>query len=65
MERKEVGNMEPRILDIKVFPNGDIVIKDGNDLYVTDQFKAPEVVPKIQMTDAQIGAIRYLHHIIP
>lgn len=51
------------VLKITIFPNGDIVIKKDGERYETDMFKAPEVVPKVPMTDAQIGAINHLHWI--
>ncbi len=51
------------ILKITVYPNGDIVInKDGKE-WSTDQFKAPEQVQKINMTDAQKGALDNLRNI--
>lgn len=51
------------VLKIKVFPNGDIVIKKDGEVYETDQFKAPEQIPKVSMTDAQKGALNFLHNI--
>lgn len=55
-------------IDIKIKPNGDIIVKAYDDTYEFDIYKAPEVIQKLNpqmFTYAQLDAIRHIRHLLP
>ena len=55
-------------INIKIKPNGDIIINAYNDIYEFDIYKAPEVIQKLNpnmFTIMQMDAINHLKYLIP
>ena len=55
-------------IDIKIKPNGDIIVKAYEDTYKFDIYKAPETIEKLNpsmFTIAQLDAIRHVRYLLP
>ena len=64
----EKNEEEKLDINIKIKPNGDIIIDAYNDTYKFDIYKAPEVIQKLNpnmFTIMQMDAINHLKYLIP